>query len=276
MTADPVVVTGAAGKLGRAVVAHLTASGIPVVTVDRQAAPDVAHTLAIDAPGPLRPIVRGARAVIHLAAMPNPRTGPGHTIFTTNTAATYAVLEAAAEEGVPRVVTASSGAILGIAWGPHRLSPKYVPIDEQHPVQPQDGYALSKQADEATCAMFHRSTGLSVAALRFPRVLTAEQLGTVTAEVAADPAVGLRGLWSYVETGDLARAFTAAATADGIGYEVFCVAAADTTSEVPTEELLRRYHQDTAVRTPIPGTASVWDTGKAKRLLGWTSATTWR
>jgi nucleoside-diphosphate-sugar epimerase len=272
----PVVVTGAAGKLGGAVVAHLIASGIPVVAVDRRPAPGVVHTMPIDAPEPLRPIVRGARAVIHLAAMPNPRAGPGHTIFITNTAATYAVLEAAAQEGVPRVVTASSGSVLGVAWGPRELSPKYVPLDEQHPVQPQDGYALSKQADEATCAMFHRSTGISVAALRFPAVRTHSELGPLTRQVAEDPGAGRRGLWSYVEVEDLARAFAAAVIADGIGFEVFCIAAADTTSEVPTEDLLRRYHPETIVLSPVPGTASVWDTTKARRLLDWTSTTTWR
>jgi UDP-glucose 4-epimerase len=208
--------------------------------------------------------------------MPNPRTGPGHTIYTANTAATYAVLDAAAEEGVPRVVTASSGSVLGVSGGPRELSPLYAPVDEAHPVRPQDGYALSKQADEAACAMFHRATGLSVAALRFPAIGTAGLLRERALRERAEPGFLRRGLWTYVEVGDLARAFAAAVTADGIGWEVIGVAASDTLSEVPTEDLLRRHHPATVLRRPLPGHASVWDVSKAARLLGWRPEFTWR
>ncbi|MFI7642655.1 NAD-dependent epimerase/dehydratase family protein [Nonomuraea sp. NPDC049400] len=277
---EAVVVTGSAGRLGRAVVEHLVTAGVEVVGVDRVAAPAPpgvrVYTMPIGHPGALRTVFRGARAVIHLAAMPNPRTGPGHTIYTTNTAATYAVLDAAAAEGVPRVVTASSGSVLGISGGPRELSPLYAPVDEAHPVRPQDGYALSKQADEAACAMFHRATGLSVAALRFPAIGTPELLWERIRRERAEPGFLRRGLWAYVEVRDLARAFAAAVTAEGIGWEVIAVAAADTLSEVPTEELLRRHHPDTAIRRPLPGHASVWDVGKAARVLGWRPEFTWR
>ncbi|RVX41939.1 nucleoside-diphosphate-sugar epimerase [Nonomuraea polychroma] len=277
---EAVVVTGSAGRLGRAVVEHLAAAGVRVVGVDREAAPAPpgvrVHTMPVRDPGALRPVFRGARAVIHLAAMPNPRTGPGHTIYTTNTAATYAVLDAAAEEGVPRVVTASSGSMLGISGGPHDLSPLYAPLDEEHPARPQDGYALSKQADEAACAMFHRATGLSVAALRFPAIGTSGLLRERVLRERAEPGFLRRGLWAYVEVRDLARAFAAAVAADGIGWEVFAVAAGDTLSDVPTEELLRRHHPDTIIRRPLPGHTSVWDTGKAARMLGWRPEFTWR
>ncbi|WP_433432888.1 NAD-dependent epimerase/dehydratase family protein [Nonomuraea sp. CA-141351] len=277
---DAVVVTGSAGRLGRAVVEHLVAAGVKVVGVDRVAAPTPpgmrVYTMPIGHPSALRPVFRGARAVIHLAAMPNPRIGPGHTIYTTNTAATYAVLDAATAEGVPRVVTASSGSVLGISGGPHELSPLYAPLDEAHPVRPQDGYALSKQADEAACAMFHRATGLSVAALRFPAIGTPELLRERVRRERAEPGFLRRGLWAYVEVRDLARAFAAAVAAEGIGWEVFAVAAADTLSEVPTAELMRRHHPDTVIRRPLPGHASVWDVGKAARVLGWQPQFTWR
>ncbi|MEO3806012.1 NAD(P)-dependent oxidoreductase [Nonomuraea sp. B1E8] len=278
---NAVVVTGSAGRLGRAVVEHLLAADVPVVGIDREdlgtATPGFhVHTMAIRDPDVLRPVFRGARAVVHLAAMPNPRAGPGHTIYTTNTAATYAVLDAAATEGVPRVVTASSGAVLGISSGPRELSPLYAPLDEDHPVRPQDGYALSKQADEAACAMFHRSTGLSVATLRFPAIGTPDLLRDRARRERAEPGFLRRGLWAYVEVHDLARAFAAAVTAEGIGWEVFAVAAADTLSEVPTEELLRRYHPDTVIRRSLPGCASVWDISKAGRMLSWQPAFTWR
>ncbi|MEO3795577.1 NAD(P)-dependent oxidoreductase [Nonomuraea sp. B10E15] len=276
---NAVVVTGSSGRLGRAVVEHLLATGVPVVGIDLERAPAPGfrvHTMEIRDPGALRPVLRGARAVIHLAAMPNPRAGPGHTIYTVNTTATYAVLDAALTEGVPRVVTASSGAVLGISSGPRELSPLYAPVDEAHPVRPQDGYALSKQADEAACAMFHRSAGLSVAALRFPAIGTPELLRERVRRERAEPGFLRRGLWAYVEVRDLARAFAAAVTAEGIGWEVFAVAAADTLSEIPTEELLRRHHPGTALRGSLPGCASVWDVSKAGRMLGWQPGYTWR
>lgn len=271
-----IVVTGAAGRVGRAVVAQLTADGQNVLGVDLREGDGVAHQMAIGDPKALQPIVRGADAIVHVAGIPNTNAHPAHTVFASNTATTFAVLEAAVSERIRRVVVASSGSIMGISTAPTAESPLYAPFDETYPPMPRDPYALSKAVDEATCAMFHRAYGFSVAVLRFPTVGTGDAIAERVHRVRADPGAWRNSLWSYIELGDLARAFSAAVAAEDVSGEVICVAAADTTSDLPTQELFHRFHPSTEIRAPLPGTSSPWQTDKAKRLLGWESTYTWR
>ena len=78
-----VVVTGAAGFLGRALVASLAADGIPVVAVDRRPPPDGPGVTALradllDRDPAVTEALRGADAVFHLAGRPGVRdTGAG-------------------------------------------------------------------------------------------------------------------------------------------------------------------------------------------------------
>jgi nucleoside-diphosphate-sugar epimerase len=277
-------VTGAAGLLGSALVASLAGDGHPVVAADRSRPPD-----------DLPPGVRWRRAeladpdavsalfaaerigqVVHLAAMRDPRRHRPEVVFSHNTTVTFAVLAAAAAHGVRRAVIASSGSAYGIFWSPEEVSPSYAPLDEDHPLRPADPYGLSKQADEATAAMLHRAHGLSVAALRLPAVVTWERLRRRVAGVAADPASAKRALWTYLHLDDAVAACRAALDAPGLGCEVIGVAAADTLSELPTEELLRSYHPATELRRPIPGNGAVWALDRAEQLLGWRPHHTWR
>ena len=58
--------------------------------------------------------------------------------------ATFNVLEAAVRFGVARFVYISSETIPGFFFPEREFLPEYVPVDEEHPVSPQDPYALSK------------------------------------------------------------------------------------------------------------------------------------
>ena len=64
--------------------------------------------------------------------------------------------------------------------------------------------------------------------------------------------------------------------ADGVGFEVFNITAADTLSEVPTEELIGRYAPSTELRQAIPGPTTAFSIDKARWLLGYVPAHTWR
>ncbi|NEE04395.1 NAD-dependent epimerase/dehydratase family protein [Phytoactinopolyspora halotolerans] len=284
MSGEPVLVTGAAGRLGSAVVRRLHGHGRPVLATDRAPRPpDVPEAVPwrpseLGDPATVAALIAGGDvgAVIHLAAIPGPQWHPAHTVFTANTAATFAVLAAAAEAAVRRVVVASSCSAYGFFWARHDRSPLYAPIDEEHPLLAEDPYALSKQTDEAIAAMFHRSHALAVALLRLPAVTTPEYLAQLAAEIAADPAEGARGLWSYLHVDDAAEAFVAALDAPGIGLEACNVAAVDSLSDIPTEELLRAYHPTTQIRRSIGGMDSVWDISKAARVLRWRPQHSWR
>lgn len=279
-----VLVTGAAGTIGRAVVTELAGRGHELVALDL--APEVtdlrgvtstvrADVTSMDDVGRA---VAGCSAVVHLAGYVEPRVAPPEVVFTSNVAGAFTALQALADAGGNRAVLASSASALGMAWSPVRFSPRYVPIDEDHPTLPADPYGLSKEVVERTGAMFARRHAMSVAALRFPWAPDDGERWQRIAQVADDPDEdgAVRDLWSYVHPRDVALACALALEADDHGFEVFNVAAADTISELPTAALLRRFHPTTEIREPVAGTAAAWSTRKAQRLLGFTPRYSWR
>jgi nucleoside-diphosphate-sugar epimerase len=153
-----VVVTGAAGFLGRALVAALAADGTAVVALDRRPPPTGPGIVPVradllGADPAVAQALRSADAVFHLAGHPGVRdTGPAADAARTrdNVAATAAVL-AAVPAGTPLVVTSSSSVYGGAAGRPSR---------ETDPLHPLGAYARSKAAVELLCA------GRPVAVLR--------------------------------------------------------------------------------------------------------------
>jgi nucleoside-diphosphate-sugar epimerase len=214
--------------------------------------------------------------VIHLGAIPGPRADADEVVFANNTRATFAVLQAARLLGVGKAVIASSISALGPSFSPEPTTPLYAPVDEDHPLLGADPYALSKEVDERTGAMFHRRSGMAVAALRFAWVIRQKDMAESAARIQRNPAGSSRTLWSYVDIRDAAAATRLALEAAGLQFEVFNVAAADTISDIPTETLLREYAPSVEVRQPIPGNASAYSIEKAKRMLGHAPAHSWR
>ena len=62
--------------------------------------------------------------------------------------ATFNVIEAAVRIGVPRVVNVSSETVPGFFFPERDFLPDYAPVDEEHPIRPQDPYALAKHFGE--------------------------------------------------------------------------------------------------------------------------------
>ncbi len=169
-----ILITGGAGLIGRAIATHLFARGYDVHLTDIVPETDVPHTtyavcdiMDFDA---LREQVRGCDAIVHMAALPSPLSGPGHEVFRINTVGTFNVFEAAAQAGIQRVVQASSINAIGCAWKTKEFSPAYLPIDEDHPLDTDDPYSFSKEQVEAMGAYFWRRDGISSISLRFPGV----------------------------------------------------------------------------------------------------------
>ncbi|MFC1961623.1 SDR family oxidoreductase [Chloroflexota bacterium] len=87
------------------------------------------------------------------------------------------LLEACRESRIQRLVYSSSGAIFGEA--------KYLPIDEDHPLNPESPYAVSKLAAEKYAFAFHKVYGIPTASVRYfniygPRQDTSEYANAVS------------------------------------------------------------------------------------------------
>jgi nucleoside-diphosphate-sugar epimerase len=275
-----ILVTGAAGRIGRYVVADLAAHDHEVHAVDR-ALPsgDVTATHATWHGHELRDVEPFSRlldrvkpdAVIHLAAIPSPLRGTAQDVFTTNTQATFAVLEGAGVAGVPRVAIASSTSVTGLPFADPPRSPLYVPIDEAHPNVGSDPYALSKETDEATARTMYRRHGYQLVALRIPNTSPMDYQLAEAAKVAADSAYLAGELWAYLDVRDGARAFRLAVERELPGGHVINVMAPDTYALEATEVLLARHHPETVIRRPIIGREVAFDLTRSRALLGFTA-----
>ncbi|MFI6318105.1 NAD-dependent epimerase/dehydratase family protein [Nonomuraea sp. NPDC050556] len=267
-----VLVTGAAGRIGRATLELLSARG-PVNALVLDDPGDLPADLVVtgDASDPraVAAALEGADAVIHLAAIPTPEHEPAERVFAVNTQSTFTVLEQAGRAGVRRVCIAGSQAASGIPFAAGELHPAYAPIDAALPSQAEDPYALSKLVDEVTAGAMARRHGMSVVSVRLPFVGGFdERLLETAARCAADPSVNARGLWAYLETRDAARACVLALDVSRPGVHPVLVAAPETMAALPTEELMRRFHPRTELRRPMPGRTVPIDLTVATDMLG--------
>lgn len=270
-----VLVTGAAGMVGRSVTDLLHARGVKAtaLVLDDPGDLPVDRVVTGDAgdPATVRTALDGVDAVIHLAARPSPHHGTPLEVFGDNSRATFVVLEEAGQAGVGRAMIASSYSILGIPWAPAKLHPAYYPIDEQLPLQITDAYALSKHTDEATAQMMSRRHGMDVVAIRYPFISNQARLADRLATTLKDPGAAAADSWAYLDVDDAAKAAWHAVTEPLTGFHTVFAAAPDILAPYPTMELIATYHPDTPLRRPIPGRRTPIDTTAAARLLGFTA-----
>jgi len=177
-----ILVTGGIGHVGRPAVARLLAHEHEVRILDRVVESEITAEMAAEVAGAeyrqvditdyatLRPHFEGVEAVVHLAAIPDPIPGKDAEIFHINCGGSFNVYQAAAENGIKRVVSASSINALGNGYGIREIPIHYFPLDEAHPGSTSDVYSFSKQILEEIAAYFWRREGISSACLRFPWV----------------------------------------------------------------------------------------------------------
>lgn len=276
-----VLVTGAAGMAGRAMVPVLRSAGHRVVASDLPgagAAADVHADLTDAAQADALIGEAGFDAVVQAAAIPSPGQHPPHVVFGNNIMATFNVIEACVRSGVRRLVNISSVGVLGLHYATRRFFPDYLPIDEQHQLRPQDPYGLSKLFGEQLCDAAVRRSGLRCISLRPAWVQDAASypadLGPL---IRAGQPRGVAG-WPYIDVGDLAEAGRLAAESDLPGHEAFYIAAPDTIGGVDLHASWRTANPGSAtqLRPVSRPDASGIDSGKAQRLLGWQATRSWR
>ena len=291
-----IFVTGGSGRLGRSVVAGLAQAGHEVISVDRDTIPAdqlpagvVQETGDLLAPGEALRLLRETQpdAVIHLAAIAVPFSAPEEIIFGTNTRLAFAVVSAATELGIGKIVTASSPTALGYGC-PAGWLPDSFPLDERTTPKPWNAYALSKLIAEQTVEMFAAAQGEKIryAAFRPCYVISPEewegaptQQGHTVAERLADPALSAPALFNYVDARDVAEFLDVLLQKmDSIpNGETFFVGAADALATAPLAELMPRFLPGSdALAAGLTGTSPAFSIAKARELLGWEPKRSWR
>ena len=278
-----VVVTGGSGKLGRAVIAELTAHGRQVVNVDTAApAEHICPFVKVDLTdfgqvvGALTGVDdRYARvdAVVHLAAVPAPGLRPNAATFANNVPASYNVFAAARVAGIRNIVWASSETVLGL---PFDTPPPYVPADEEYPPSPESTYSLGKHLEEQMAAQFCRwDPELKMVGLRFSNVMDVADYADFPS-YDADPTLRSWNLWGYIDARDGAQAVRLALDHQAAGADVFIIASPDTVMSRSNDELLKAVYPDVPRRREVGPHETLLSIDKARRVLGYRPVHSWR
>jgi UDP-glucose 4-epimerase len=281
MDMQRVLVTGSDGMVGRAIVKDLNECGYPVTRVDKYPGQRWG-TKCVDCEdlGQVISVMKGHRAVIHMAAIPSPGSHPVEVVFRNNVISTFNILEAAAILGINNVVLASSISALGTSFHLRHFNPLRVPVDESHPLLSQDAYGLSKMVGEELAEGYcRRLPELSLSSLRFSYVV-AERNREYLLQTLSDPAHDHREfagvLWTYVDVRDVAVSCRLAMEKALPGHEAYYINAPNIMLDTPIEALLAEcYPGDYPVADHIRGNASPVDCSKAERMLGWKAVYNW-
>lgn len=240
LSSQTILVTGSAGRVGRAVVAELKSRGFRVRGFDLVPTPGADESIVgtiTEADG-IRRAAEGASALIHLAATPDDDDFMTK-LLPNNIVGVYHVFEAARLANVKRLVVASSGQV--VWW--QRLTGPW-PIDDKVQPTPRYWYAAAKVFLEAAGRAYVETHGMSVLAVRLgwcPR--TSEQ----EAEIAESE-------WAqdvYISPADAGRFFAAAV------------------------QPLRDYRFAVLYATSRPVRQGLYDMTPAKEMLGYEARDTW-
>jgi UDP-glucose 4-epimerase len=279
-----VLVTGARGKVGWAAVAALMEAGHDVRAVDltppvferpEEGEPDYVQADLSDA-GDAFAVVRGTEAVVHAAAIPEPTSNPPHVVFHNNLMATFNVLEAAIRFGARRFVNISSETVPGFFFPERPFLPDYVPVDEEHPIRPQDPYATAKHFGELLMDGATRRSDIRCISIRPCWVQHEGNYERNLGPQVRDASVLSPNFWSYIDLYDLAAAIVLAIESDLPGHEVFYIASPDNVGNRPFEKIVREYYGDRVEIRPLSREdASGISCTKAERMLGYSPSRTW-
>ena len=284
-----IVVTGGAGRLGQLTIGELLDHGHDVLSIDKVPIPkNVCRSSVIDLlqAKDLAEAFEQADAVIHLARKKFPYTSNGFdpasrtwrtpdvlgdaAIFGYNVTISYNVLAAAFAAGIKKLAMGSSLTIYGFYYPSRWTAPEYLPVAEDYPLRPQDPYSVSKLVVERACDAFASKSDMQIASLRFAGIC-ADSTHQNLRERRKDPLRWSGPLWTYIDVRDAARACRLAVEANFVGHETFNICAPNTIMDRPTSELVTEYLPNVNLRTNSAANWAGYDSGKARRMLGFSA-----
>lgn len=264
-----VLITGAAGFIGRALAGRYRTRGWDVRGVDLRADP-VAGVVEGDVavPGPWQHAARDCDTVLHTAALVS-NTATLDEAWRVNVCGTRHVLDAARDAGVRRVVLFSSLAV----YSHHRG----VGCDESRPVRPTGAvYGDTKIAAEQVALQAHGAGEVPVTVVRpgdvygpGSRPWTILPVQMLRSHQVVLPARG-RGVFIPIFVDDLVDVVTCAAAHDGAVGQVFNVTGG---AAVPTREFFGYYTRMLGIAPPpsaptVVATAIAETIGRVLRATG--------
>jgi len=281
--AERVLVTGATGQVGSWVVDHLADNGVEVVGVDLDRPPGIRpnaefRALDLTRQGATWETVSDVDpdAVVHLAAIADPRDNPGTEVYTNNVESTYHVLDAAGRTGSD-VVWTSSQAVYGALFATETWTPEFLPIDESHPCRPADAYGCSKLCCEEVAAAAARRHDVTVTTVRPATVFSADKHRARPRHETTDLSTADRGgdFGSYVDVRDLARIVEAGLASEHVGtLTVNCVAEENYLGR-PTAEIAEAICGRLPERCSLEDREAAISNAAAADALGWTPRHSW-
>lgn len=271
-----VLVTGAAGFLGRHIARHFRDSGWEVVgfDLDSNPQPGIHHAVGdLTDPAAVERQVAAVDIVAHIGAIGDVYlAGDQPTLAANvNVVGTSNIVESAVRTGA-RVVYASTWEVYG--------EPEYEPLDEKHPTMPDHPYSITKLAGEGLVLAAARLRGLSAVALRLG---TAYGSGLRPNSVfrifldkarAGDPITiqgdGLQGR-QFTHASDIARAFEIAARNELSGEPLNIVAPETVTIKELAERIVERFPTELTFGPPRVGDVppALVSAIRAKETLDW-------
>lgn len=276
-----IAVTGATGKLGRAVVTYLREAGHRVSALDiaGERGPEFTavdftdYGQSVDAFCSIDDRHTGLDAVVHLAAAPAGGILPDSATFHHNMTATFNVFQAARRAGITTIVYASSETLLGI---PFETAPPYLPVDEEYDSRPESMYAVTKHLEEELAKKLVRwDSGLSITGLRFSNVM---DIADYAAFPAFDADASLRrwNLFGYIDSRDGAQAVLRALEKSIPGFATYIIAAADTAMVRSSASLAAEVFPGVPVTRVLGERETLLSIDKARRVLGYDPQHSWR
>ena len=292
MSATRYLITGGAGFIGSHLTRTLLEEGAKVRVLDNFSTGKEANLAGVAGDlevirGDLRDLetvraaVAGMEVVLHQAALPSVPRSIADPLATlqTNINGTQHVLLAARDEGVRRVVYASSSSTYG--------NTPTLPKHEELPTNPRSLYALHKLTGERLCGLFTQLFGLETVALRYFNVFGPRQdpASTYAAVIPRFLRALLEGerpvvfgdgeqTRDFTYVANVVRANLLAATAPSVAGQVINVGCGE---RISLNELLRQMGALLGVaaraeyREPRAGDVhdSLADISLAQRLLGY-------